>query len=168
LGLVSRVTPVHTANATVREMEEGPSGSARSGFQPNPFEAVGGVLQHRQQSPSGSRDSLKALDPERPIRERTAKTTSSLGLGEALQSGLKRNIFQREFDTLFCGEDADPTRVWRTSMIVELQGTGHFKSSKMRSAVSYAAMSNALASLSSFFEIERIEALCVPAVDRSE
>jgi hypothetical protein len=27
LGLVSRVTPVHTANA-VREMEEGPSGSA--------------------------------------------------------------------------------------------------------------------------------------------
>ena len=28
MGLVSRVTPVHTANATVREMEEGPSGSA--------------------------------------------------------------------------------------------------------------------------------------------
>jgi hypothetical protein len=26
MGLVSRVTPVHTANATVREMEEGPFG----------------------------------------------------------------------------------------------------------------------------------------------
>jgi hypothetical protein len=26
VGLVSRVTPVHTANATVREMEEGPFG----------------------------------------------------------------------------------------------------------------------------------------------
>jgi hypothetical protein len=29
------------------------------------------------------------------------------------------NVLQRKFDALFCGEDADPTRVWRNSMIVE-------------------------------------------------
>jgi hypothetical protein len=30
------------------------------------------------------------------------------------------NVFQRKFDSLFCGEDADPMRVWRNGMIVEL------------------------------------------------
>jgi hypothetical protein len=28
------------------------------------------------------------------------------------------NVLQRKLDALFCGEDTDPTRVWRNRMIV--------------------------------------------------
>jgi hypothetical protein len=52
--------------------------------------------------------------------------------GRAALSSQNINLFQHKFDTFFCREDANPTRIRRQRMIVELHGTRHFKSSKIQ------------------------------------